>query len=68
LCSADPAIATRALRQWLTRDGYPPSTAAIQRVLGVARGDAIACEIDGGLRIARSERRLRIITPDGAGE
>ncbi len=68
LCSADPAIATRALRQWLTRDGYPPSTAAIQRVLGVARGDAIACEIDGGLRIARSERRLRIITPDTQGE
>jgi len=52
----------------LTRDGYPPSTAAIQRVLGVARGDAIACEIDGGIRISRSERRLRIITPDGAAE
>jgi len=68
LCDADPAIAVRALRQWLTRDGYPPSTAAIQRVLGVARGDAIACEIDGGIRISRSERRLRIITPDGAAE
>lgn len=68
LCDADPAIAVRALRQWLTRDGYPPSTAAIQRVLGVARGDAIACEIDGGVRISRSERRLRIITPDSAEE
>ena len=68
LCAADPALAVRALRLWLTRDGYPPSTAAIQRVLGVARGDAIACEIDGGLRISRSERRLRIITPEGSGE
>ena len=38
LCDADPVLATRALRQWLTRDGYPPNAAAIQRVLGVARG------------------------------
>jgi tRNA(Ile)-lysidine synthase len=68
LCDADPVLATRALRQWLTRDGYPPNAAAIQRVLGVARGDAIACEIDGGIRIARKHRRLRIITPDTSGE
>jgi len=68
LCEADPVLATRALRQWLTRDGYPPNAAAIQRVLGVARGDAIACEIDGGIRIARKHRRLRIITPDTSGE
>ena len=68
LCEAHPVLAARALRQWLTFDGYPPSTAAIQRVLGVARGDAIACEIDGGIRIARKDRRLRIITPTTSGE
>jgi len=61
---ADAVLATRALRQWLTRYGYPPNAAAIQRVLGVARGEAVACEIDGGIRIARKNRRLRIITPD----
>ena len=64
VCEADAVLATRALRQWLTRDGYPPNAAAIQRVLGVARGEAVACEIDGGIRIARKNRRLRIITPD----
>ena len=68
LSEADPVLAMRALRQWLTRDGYPPNAAAIRRVLGVARGDAIACEIDGGIRIARKHRRLRIITPDTSGE
>lgn len=54
-------LARRALRGWLTTQGYPPDVAAVDRVLAVARGDAIACEIAGGRRIERSNQRLRIV-------
>ena len=32
----------RALRRWLTVDGYPPDAASVERVLAVARGEAVA--------------------------
>lgn len=60
LQAADPALARRAVRRWLTVDGYPPDAAAIDRVLAVAAGDAIACEIPGGRRIARRDQRLHL--------
>ena len=59
-------LARRAIRRWLAEhlDGYPPDAAAVERVLAVARGDSTACEIAGagssGLRIRRSEQRLKI--------
>jgi tRNA(Ile)-lysidine synthase len=59
LTAAPPALARRAVRRWLTVDGLPPDAAAVQRVLDVAAGRAIACEVDGGRRIARSGQRLR---------
>jgi tRNA(Ile)-lysidine synthase len=62
LAQAEPVVARRALRTWLTDgDGYPPDAASIERVLGVARGDAIACELPGGRRIERSGQRFRIV-------
>jgi tRNA(Ile)-lysidine synthase len=60
IASAAPAVARRVIRRWLTRDGYPPDLASVERVLSVARGDAIACEIVGGLEVRRSGQRLRV--------
>ena len=65
IAAADPVLARRALRRWLTIDGYPPDAAGIERVLGVARGEATACELPGGRRVERSNQRFRIISPDG---
>lgn len=58
-----PTLARRALRNWLTLDGYPPDAPAIERVLDVVHGHAIACEIGGGRRIARSAGLLRVLEP-----
>ncbi|PIE31213.1 MAG: tRNA lysidine(34) synthetase TilS [Ilumatobacter coccineus] len=60
LATADPALARRALRRWLTEDGYPPDAASIDRVLDVAHGQAVACELPGGRRVQRSSQRLHI--------
>jgi tRNA(Ile)-lysidine synthase len=69
--SAAPApLARRAVRRWLTAGGaYPPDAASIERVLEVARGQAIACELTGGRRVARRAQRLRLVgeEPDGPG-
>ena len=59
-----PAIARRALRRWLTVDGYPPDAASIERVLAVARGEAVACELSDGRRVERSRQRFRIVQHD----
>lgn len=64
VANADPVLARRALRRWLSLDGYPPDAAAIERVLTVARGDDVACELPGGRRVERSRQQLRIISPD----
>ena len=61
LAAAPIALARRALRRWLTDEaGYPPDAAAVERVLGVARGAVIACEITGGRRVSRHQQRLRL--------
>ena len=59
VASAPVALARRVLRQWLA-DPYPPSADELERVLQVARGERVACELEGGRRIARSQQRLRI--------
>jgi tRNA(Ile)-lysidine synthase len=68
LTAAPPALARRAVRRWLTDHlgGYPPDLDTVERVLVVARGDALACEIDGGIRIRRSSQHL-IIDPTHGG-
>jgi len=64
LRDAPAGLARRAVRAWLvaaTPAGtapYPPDSAAVDRVLGVARGDTAACEVTGIGRIARHQQRL----------
>jgi hypothetical protein len=38
----------------------------VERVLGVARLEHRACDVGHGWRVARTERRLRLVPPDGA--
>lgn len=61
VAAAEPAIARRALRAWLTRDGYPPDLATVNRTLDVACGTHRACEIGDGRRVERQQQRLRIV-------
>lgn len=63
LAALPPAIARVVVRRWLrpcSPEHHPPSAAALERVLAVARGDAVAAEIGAGWRVARSARRLRV--------
>jgi tRNA(Ile)-lysidine synthase len=61
VAAAPIPIARRALRRWLTVDGYPPDAASVERVLAVARGEAVACELSDGRRVERSRQRFRIV-------
>jgi tRNA(Ile)-lysidine synthase len=59
LAAAPPSLARRATRRWLRREGpYPPDLAAVERVLGVARGEARATDVAPGVRVRRSGGRL----------
>jgi len=63
LAGAPPALARAVVRAWLRgRDAerHPPDAATVARVLAVARGDAVATDVGGGWRVARSEGRLRL--------
>jgi tRNA(Ile)-lysidine synthase len=61
LAAADPAIARRALRAWISADGYPPDLATLERALDVARGGAKACELGDGRRLERHRQRLEMV-------
>ena len=65
LAAVAPVLASRALRRWLTiaHDGYVPSAAELERVMAVVRGESVACELAGGWRVARRDRRLRLEAP-----
>ena len=67
LAAASVPLARRAVRTWLRcgDERHPPDAATVERVLAVARGDAIACEVGGGRRLRRSRGRLTIETPAG---
>ena len=71
LAAAPPPLARRAVRRWLRAAGpggperYAPDAAGTERVLAVARGDAVACELAGGWRVARTAGRLRLEGPAG---
>ncbi len=64
LVATNPVLARRAIRRWLTVDGYPPDAAGVERVMAVARGESVACELPGGTRVARSRQRLSIVRPE----
>jgi len=57
LAAAPPALARRAVRR-LLRGEHPPDAASVERVLAVARNEAVACEVAGGRRVRRSGGRL----------
>lgn len=59
LAAAPVALARRAVRRWLGGD-HPPDAASVERVLAVARGEAVACELAGGRRVTRSQQRLSL--------
>ncbi len=56
LFTAPLPVARRAIRRWL--GAPPPSADEVERVLGVARGDAVGTELAGGRRVRRSAGRL----------
>ena len=64
LAAAPAPLARRALRRWLTSpEGYPPSAAAIERVMEVVRLEAKAAEIEGGVVVSRRSGRLSLRPP-----
>jgi tRNA(Ile)-lysidine synthase len=62
LASAPVPLARRAVRRWLRTgpEQHPPDAATVERVLAVARGEAVACEVGGGRSVRRSGGRLRL--------
>jgi tRNA(Ile)-lysidine synthase len=77
LSRAPVALSRRAVRRLLREaaapdggvTGLPPPLAAVERVLAVARKEALACQVPGGARVRRSGGRLYIERPPigGAG-
>jgi tRNA(Ile)-lysidine synthase len=66
LAAAPDVLARRAVRRWLRSiddEGHPPSTAAVERVLAVARCEILACEVGRGRRVRRRAGRLTLETP-----
>ena len=62
LAAAPEPLASRAVRRWL-RDGpeqHPPDAATVARVLAVARGEAVACEVGGGRAVRRHAQCLYV--------
>jgi tRNA(Ile)-lysidine synthase len=64
LAAAPPVLARRAVRNWLRAttgpEHHPPSAAEVERVLAVAAGEAVACELPGRRRVRRSRGRLQL--------
>jgi len=64
LSAAHPVLARRAVRRWLREtagaEHHPPSAAEVERVLSVAAGHTVACELAGRRRVRRSRGRLQL--------
>jgi tRNA(Ile)-lysidine synthase len=62
LAAAPAPLAARAVRRWLRTgpEHHPPDAATVARVLAVARGEATACEVGGGLVVRRHAQRLYV--------
>jgi tRNA(Ile)-lysidine synthase len=59
LMAAPVALARRSVRRWLANP-MPPSANEVERVLAVAKGETIACELEGGRRVSRTAWVLRV--------
>lgn len=66
LARADRPLAVRAVRRWLAPclGGYVPDLDTVERVLDVARGSSVACDVHGGVRVRRSQQRLVVSGPE----
>jgi tRNA(Ile)-lysidine synthase len=62
LAAAPLPLARRAVRAWLTGE-HPPDAATVERVLSVARGDSLGCDVGAGRQIRRTHQRLRLVDP-----
>ena len=63
LARAPRALAAASVRRWWserTGGSPPPDAAAVDRVLAVAAGDAVACDVAAGWRVSRTSGRLRL--------
>lgn len=60
LAAAPGPLAARAVRRWLRagHERHPPDAATVARVLAVAHGEAVACDVGGGRQVRRSRQRL----------
>ncbi|HLI43815.1 MAG TPA: tRNA lysidine(34) synthetase TilS [Acidimicrobiales bacterium] len=68
LAAAAAPLARRAVRAWLKQvagSSHPPSAAVVERVLEVARGGPLACEVGGGIAVRRRRGRL-VVEHDGS--
>lgn len=66
VAGAHPALGRRVVRRLISHavaGAHPPSAAVVERVLRVARGEVVACEIEGGYRVQRSSQRLMVVAP-----
>jgi tRNA(Ile)-lysidine synthase len=70
LAAAHPALARRAVRRWLDSastsadsEHHPPTSAEVARVLAVACGQAVGCQLTGGRSVRRSAGRLHFMGP-----
>jgi tRNA(Ile)-lysidine synthase len=59
LATLPRALATRVVRQWLGTP--PPTSATVEAVLAVARGERRAVEVAGGRRVERVGARLHLL-------
>jgi tRNA(Ile)-lysidine synthase len=64
LAAAPLPLARRAVRRWLRAgaEQHPPDGAAVERVLAVARGEAVGCEVGGGRAVRRHQGRLSLLS------
>ena len=62
LAAAPLPLARRAVRAWLTTK-HPPDAATVERVLAVARKEAVGTDVGDGRRVRRSQGRLVLEAP-----
>ena len=63
LAALPPPLAAEVLRLWWIRAtgiGYPPDAAAIDRILCVAAGESVSCQVSSGWSVLRSGGRLSL--------
>lgn len=67
LTNAPLPLARRAIRTWLSlpenggdAERHPLDAASVDRVLGVASNETVACEVSGGRRVRRSQGRMMV--------